>query len=187
MPTPIVEHRLPGGLRLVLSQGDLTEADLEAIVNAANPRLQHGGGVAAAIVRRGGAVIQRQSDDWVLHHGPASNERPAVTEGGRLLAKHVIHVVGPVWGEGQEDRKLRLAATSALQAAWDLGVASVGLPAISTGIFGFPVDRAAPILLSAIADFAASHPDGSLRHVELVLFDTQTVETFRTALELSPK
>lgn len=186
MPTALAERRLAGDLLLILARGDLTEAPLDAIVNAANPQLQHGGGLAAAIVRRGGVVIQQESDEWVRRHGPAGYDRPAVTGAGRLPARYVIHVVGPMWGEGDEDRKLRLAVQSALQAAADLNLATLGLPAISTGIFGFPVDRAAPIILRAVADFAGDHPSASLRRIEIVLFDAPTLDVFRRALSQGP-
>ena len=94
----IRDHQL-GDRTLRLVQGDITERDTDAIVNAANSFLQHGGGVAGAISRRGGLVIQRESDAWVSEHGPVSHAEPAVTWGGSLPCRYVIHAVGPVWGE----------------------------------------------------------------------------------------
>ena len=86
------------GLTIQLVRGDITQSTLEAIVNAANPRLQHGGGVAAAISRAGGPVIQAESDEWVKQYGPITHDSPAITSGGDMRCRHVIHAVGPVWG-----------------------------------------------------------------------------------------
>src|SRR5687768_13562063 len=97
MPARIHEHTLPTGQTLVLEHGDLTESDADAIVNAANSQLLHGGGVAGAIVRRGGPSIQAESDAWVDQHGPATHTRPGLTGAGTLPARAIIHAVGPVW------------------------------------------------------------------------------------------
>jgi len=176
--TTIVEHAFPGGAILALVQGDLTTSDLDAIVNAANAQLQHGGGLAAAIARRGGPAIQQESDAWVRQNGLARHDRPAVTGAGRLPCRYVIHAVGPVWGEGDEDRKLTLAVRSALETAASLSLTSLGLPAISTGIFGFPKPRAAAITFDAVAEFFTAHPTGSLKRVELVILDQPTLQVF---------
>ena len=181
MSPVLAEQRLTSGATLALVQGDLTAARLDAIVNAANASLQHGGGLAAAISRRGGPSIQRESDAWVRRQGLARHDRPAVTGAGQLPCRYIIHAVGPVWGEGDEDRKLGLAVRTALECADSLRVTSLGLPAISTGIFGFPKPRAAPILLGAVVDFFASHPATSLQRVEVVLLDTPTLDVFQKA------
>ena len=99
-------HKFPTGIVLMIKQGDITLAETEAIVNAANKRLRHGGGVAGAIARRGGPAIQAESAMWVAEHGPISADKPAFTSGGEMACKYVIHAVGPVWGEGDEDEKL---------------------------------------------------------------------------------
>src|SRR5204863_292102 len=98
-------------------------------------------------------------DAWVKQHGPAGHEKPALTSGARLPARWVIHAVGPVWGSGDDDRKLQAAYTSALQLAHDKQFASIAFPSISTGIFGFPVERGAAIGVQAAVDFCAAHPD----------------------------
>jgi len=183
MPHPIVQHQLPSGQTLVLYRGDLTEESVDAIVNAANAHLAHGGGVAGAIVRRGGPEIQQESDAWVKQHGPAGHEKPALTSGGRLPARWVIHAVGPVWGSGDEDRKLRAAYTSALQLAHDKQFTSIAFPSISTGIFGFPVERGAAIGVQAAVDFCTIHPDSPLREIRFTLIDANTVEVFRAEFE----
>ena len=97
---------------LQIVRGDITEETTDAIVNAANEHLQHGAGVAGAILRRGGASIQQESDAWVSRHGRVSHSQPAWTSGGKLAAKYVIHAVGPVWGDGDEDNKLSAAIKS---------------------------------------------------------------------------
>jgi O-acetyl-ADP-ribose deacetylase len=168
----------PGGVVLQLVHGDLTEQRLDAIVNAANAHLQHGGGVAGAISRRGGPAVQAESDRWVRQHGPLTHDRPAVTTGGSLPCKYVIHVVGPVYGEGSEDDKLAAAVTGALRQADHLGLASLALPAISTGIFGFPKERAARVILSAVSRYFEAASATGLRLVRLVLIDRSALDAF---------
>jgi O-acetyl-ADP-ribose deacetylase (regulator of RNase III) len=134
--------------------GDITEMDVDAIVNAANSGLKHGGGVAGAIVRKGGITIQQESDVWVKAWGGEVNVGSAViTSGGNLPAKYVIHAVGPRMGEGDEDEKLRKATISSLQTAEHRNLKSIAFPAISTGIFGYPMDRCAQIMLSTVMEY----------------------------------
>lgn len=174
------QRTFPSGQTLQIAQGDLTNETVDAIVNAANGYLQHGGGVAAAIVRRGGHVIQQESDAWVRQHGPVSNAEPAYTGAGSLPCKYVIHAVGPVWGEGDEDHKLALAVIGSLRVAERLGLASIAFPAISTGIFGFPKERAARIIFAAIETYFAENSASPLKKVRIILFDQPTIEAFLT-------
>ncbi len=169
---------LPNGTRLTVVQGDITAQTVDAIVNAANAHLKHGGGVAAAIARKGGPAIQRESDAWVRQHGPVPHHQPAYTSAGNLPARYVIHAVGPVWGSGDEDAKLRAAVQGSLARADELGLASIALPAISTGIFGFPKARAARVMYAAIRDYFTTHPDSGLQEVRLVLYDRPTLDAF---------
>jgi O-acetyl-ADP-ribose deacetylase (regulator of RNase III) len=178
MTRVVAEHRLPTGQVLQLIHGDLTEEHVDAIVNAANAHLQHGGGVAGAIVRRGGAVIQQESDAWVRSHGQVAHDSPALTGAGRLPCRQVIHAVGPVWGEGDEDAKLRAAVSGALRLANAQGFSSLALPAISTGVFGFPKDRGARILIGAILDFLSDHPSSPLKQLRITLIDEPSVQVF---------
>jgi O-acetyl-ADP-ribose deacetylase len=171
------ERSLSTGQTLQIVQGDITAETTDAIVNAANADLQHGTGVAGAITRRGGPAIQQESDEWVQKHGGVSHARPAWTSGGRLPAKYVIHAVGPVWGDGDEDAKLAAAIRGALRVADELHCESVALPALSTGIFGFPKERAARVTLPAIAEYF-SEARSSIKLVRLVLFDQPSVEAF---------
>ncbi len=177
------EHALPSGGCLQIAQGDLTQEPLDAIVNAANAHLAHGGGVAGAILRRGGPSIQADSDAWVRQHGPVAHDRPAYTGAGRLPCRYVIHAVGPVWGSGDEDAKLAAAVQGSLRLADELGLASIALPAISTGIFGFPKGRAAGVMLAAMRGYFEAHPASGIRIVRLVLFDTPTLQAFLQAWE----
>ncbi len=178
MNTVLTEHSLPTGQTIQIVQGDITAETVDAIVNAANEHLQHGGGVAWAIAKKGGPAIQKESDAWVRHHGTVPHARPAWTSGGRLPAKYVIHAVGPVWGNGDEDHKLETAVTGSLRLAEELKCSSIALPAISTGIYGFPKDRAARIIFAEIEKYLAGNPSSGLKQVRLVLFDQPTLEAF---------
>ena len=178
MNTILVERVLPTGQTIQIAQGDITIEEANAIVNAANEHLQHGGGVAWAISKKGGSTIQKESDAWIRHHGSVSHEHPAWTSGGLLPAKYVIHAVGPVWGDGDEDNKLESAVTGSLRVADELKCSSIALPAISTGIYGFPKERAAEIIFSAIEKYFIENPSSGLRQVRLVLFDQPTIDVF---------
>jgi len=174
----LIEHFLSTGQTLQIVQGDITTETVDAIVNAANEHLQHGGGVAWAISKKGGPAIQKESDAWIQQHGPVPHAHPAWTSGGLLPAKYVIHAVGPVWGDGDEDKKLSDAMTGSLHVADELKCSSIALPAISTGIFGFPKDRAAEIIFSAIEKYLSFNLVSGIKIVKLVLYDTPTVDTF---------
>ncbi|MBI3162178.1 MAG: macro domain-containing protein [Chloroflexi bacterium] len=178
MNTILVQRILPAGQTLQIVQGDITIDEVDAIVNAANEHLAHGGGVAWAIVRRGGDVIQDESDKWIQKHGLVSHAHPAWTSGGALPAKYVIHAVGPVWGDGDEDNKLADAVNGSLKAADELKCKSISMPAISTGIFGFPKDRAAGIIFSTIDRYFSSSQNSALKTIRIVLFDDATIQPF---------
>jgi O-acetyl-ADP-ribose deacetylase (regulator of RNase III) len=177
MNTIIAEKKLPSDQIIQIVQGDITTEDVDAIVNAANEHLQHGGGVAWAISKKGGPAIQKESDEWIRQHGPVAHSLPAWTSGGLLPAKYVVHAVGPVWGEGDEDNKLADAVTGSLRVADELKLTSIAMPAISTGIYGFPKERAAKIIFSTIEKYFDSNTS-SLKVVKLVLFDQPTVDVF---------
>jgi O-acetyl-ADP-ribose deacetylase len=186
MNTVLTECALTTGQTIQIVQGDITTEQVDAIVNAANEQLQHGGGVAWAISKKGGSAIQKESNDWIRQHGPVSHKRPAWTSGGLLPAKYVIHAVGPVWNNSQSedavrevDNKLAFAVTGSLVVADELHCTSIALPAISTGIFGFPKDRAAAIILFAIEKyFAEGNSTSGIKIVKLVLYDQPTVNVF---------
>jgi O-acetyl-ADP-ribose deacetylase (regulator of RNase III) len=174
----VVEKKI-GKTMLRLVSADLTERDVDAIVNAANSRLQHGGGVAGAIVRKGGRVIQEESDR--IGHVPVGGA--AITTGGELKARYVIHAVGPRMGEGDEDRKLKNAINSVLDLASEERFKSISVPAISAGIFGFPKDRCAKILVGETVAFLKNKPESSLEMVELCISDLEAFGFFKGEFE----
>lgn len=174
MNQEISKKELLPGKFIKIIQGDITAESVDVIVNAANPHLRHGGGVAGAIVRKGGNIIQEESDK--IGHVPVG--MAAMTSAGQLRADHVIHAVGPRWGEGDEDEKLKNAVTSSLLLADENRLKSISLPAISAGIFGFPLERCAQIILQTIRDFFEQRPDNSLKEVRICLFDEPTVRVF---------
>ncbi len=137
------------GRRLKIVEGNIALLDVDAVVNAANNQLILGGGVAGAIRRYGGPSIQEECHRLV----PVKTGGAVITGGGDLKARFVIHAVGPVYGEGNEDAKLASATRSSLEIARDKRLESVALPAISTGIFGFPIQRASEIMLRTAMDF----------------------------------
>ena len=178
MNTVLQERSLSTGQTLQIVQGDISTEEVDAIVNAANEHLQHGGGVAWAISKRGGSTIQRESDEWIRTKGTVSHAHPAWTSGGLLPARYVIHAVGPVWGEGDEDAKLLAAVTGSLRVADELELHSIAFPAISTGIFGFPKEHAAKIILGAIETYFEENTPSGIEVVRLVLFDQSTADAF---------
>lgn len=164
-------------IELVL--GDITFLDVDAIVNPANSQLLLGGGVAGAIRSRGGPSIQQECN----RIGFTKTGTAAITGGGSLKARHVIHAVGPIMGEGNEDEKLRDATLSALKLATEKGLKSLAFPAISTGIFGYPKDRCAAVMTKTVLNFLES--PASVERVIFCLFDQETLELFKRALDVS--
>jgi O-acetyl-ADP-ribose deacetylase (regulator of RNase III) len=158
---------------------DITLAAVDAVVNAANESLQLGGGVAGAIRRRGGPSIQEECDR--IGHCPPG--QAVVTGAGDLPAKNVIHAVGPVWGGGRsgEEKTLASAISAALARAEEIGARSVAIPAISAGIFGFPLERAAEISVAAARSFARTAT--VVERIVFCLIDDEAAEVFRRALE----
>jgi O-acetyl-ADP-ribose deacetylase (regulator of RNase III) len=158
---------------------DITLARVDAIVNAANEGLQLGAGVAGAIRRRGGQSIQQECD----RIGRCAVGQAVVTGAGNLPARWVIHAVGPVWRGGDEGEEVDLASAvlAALRRAEEVGARSVALPAISTGVFGFPVERAAEIAIAVARSFARTAP--TLERIVFCLYDEPTYEVFRKEME----
>ena len=159
-----------------LLQGDITDLNTDAIVNAANATLVLGGGVAGAIRRRGGSKIREECNKI----GGTIVGGAVITTGGELSAKYVIHAVGPRFGEEYEDEKLKEATLNSLVLADEHHLKSVAFPAISTGIFGFPKDRCATIMLST----TIAYLEGStkLERVVFCLYDKKTYEIFKSNL-----
>jgi putative ATPase len=163
-------------------EGDLTAMEVDAVVNAANEHLVHGGGLAAAIVRTGGEVIQDESDRWVAEHGPLTPGAAAVTGAGDLPCRSVIHVAGPRYRKHQDNEGLlRAAVEAALTTAAERGFRSVALPAISAGIFGYPLGQATRVIAGAAAAWITAH-HGALDEVDLVGFDRKVTAAFADGL-----
>jgi len=170
----ILEVNLDNNKILRLVEGDITERNVDVIVNAANSYLKHGGGVAAAIARKGGAVIQDESDMIITAGGLVPVGSAVITTAGRLPCKAVIHTVGPRMGEGNEDYKLRKAVKSSLLLASEKGFTSISMPAISSGIFGFPKDRCARILVEESKTFLEGNNNNNTQNSNISNNNTQS-------------
>ena len=161
---------------LQLLEGDITELQVDVIVNAANEKLQLGGGVAGAINKKGGPTIQAECD----RIGGTPVGTAVMTAAGNLKAKHVIHAVGPRKGEGEEDKKLASSVRSSLALAERQGMRSIALPAISSGSFGFPMDRCARIMLTEIQRYIQGGT--KLEQVVVCLYGDEAFDTFKREL-----
>lgn len=159
-----------------LERGDITEMSVDAIVNAANKKLQHGGGVARAIVRKGGYIIQEESNKI----GEIEVGETIITTAGKLRTRHVIHAVGPRMGEGDEDDKLKNATLNSLKLADEYDLRSIAFPAISTGAFGYPKDKCAKIMIKTAIDYSKS--DTGLKTIIFALIDERTYSIFQKEL-----
>ena len=179
-----------GNSSLELVEGDITEMQTDAIVNAANARLTLGGGVAGAIRRKGGPEIQKECNKI----GGTFVGGAVITTGGNLKAKYVIHAVGPRMGEGDEDEKLKNATLNSLKIADENNLKSISFPAISTGIFGFPIQRCAELMLKTTIDYLTRCPDlrrktqgpegqTGLQKVVFALFGRADYEIFENQLK----
>lgn len=169
---------MPSDDRLEIFQGDITTLDVDAIVNAANSHLEPGGGVCGAIHRAAGPELARACR--ALGGCPTGEAR--ITPGFDLAAGHVIHAVGPVWrgGDEGEERALAGAYCSSLALARERGLASIAFPAISTGIYGFPLDRATEIAVATCHDHLKG--ETSLGRIVFAVFGTEAEEAYRRAL-----
>ncbi len=175
------------GTRLVLLRGDITAQDVDAIVNAANPQLTPGGGVSGAIHRAGGPELTRAAAAVRRERGPLPTGEAAITPGGNLPARWVIHTVGPVWRGGRhgEAELLARAYRSCLALAVEKGLRTIAFPSISTGVYGYPVEEAAPVTLGEVRAFLRAHP-GALDEVRFVLFSDGDLAVYRRAWEKPP-
>lgn len=173
----------PDGARFEAEITDLLAEKTDAIVNAANGRLAHGGGVAAAIARAAGPELEREGNALVRTRGPIPTGGAVATTAGRLPLKAVIHAVGPRQGEGDEERRLAQALQSAFAIAHQRGYRSLCFPAVSSGIFGVPADVCARAYVAAVRALWAAHPDTPLKRLRLCLFPGPIVEAVRRAME----
>lgn len=165
---------------LSIKKNDITEERAEAIVNAANAFLKHGGGIAGAIVSKGGQIIQQQSNEIIKKLGGGLGEGQVVsTSAGNLPADYVFHAVGPVYNNNpRAENSLRLAVTNSLNKANALNCKSIAMPAISTGIFGYPKDLASNVIMRAIIEWCEQHSNQEPLDIRIVNFDDETVNVF---------
>lgn len=172
-----------GSGRIQLVRGDITKETTDAIVNAANTSLLGGGGVDGAIHRAGGPGILEECKAIRARQGGCPAGEAVVTTGGRLPARHVIHTVGPVWRGGDQGEPEILASCyrNSLRLAVEKGLRSVAFPSISTGAYGYPVEKAASVALTAVAAFL-SKEEGAPALVRFVLFDEGTLRAYRESL-----
>jgi O-acetyl-ADP-ribose deacetylase (regulator of RNase III) len=170
----IDEIRISNDKIIRLIKGDITDQNVDVIVNPANSYLKHGGGVAGAIVRKGGKIIQTESD----RIGFVSVGSSVITTSGELPCQAIIHTVGPKMGEGNEDFKLSKSIHSSLSLASDNSYKSISIPAISSGIFGFPKDRCANILLDESIKFLQNN-NTSIKIIEFCIIDDETLFHFK--------
>jgi len=174
-----------GSTRITLVQGDITEQEVDALVNAANSSLMGGGGVDGAIHRAGGSEILeacRRVRETTHPDGLPAGKAVATT-GGKLPAKRVIHTVGPRWKGGERGERQTLAAAycHSLEAARAEGLRSVAFPAISTGAYGYPKEEAAEVAVETVRGWLEDHPE-ALDEVRFVLFDASDLEIYRERL-----
>jgi O-acetyl-ADP-ribose deacetylase (regulator of RNase III) len=162
---------------LELREGDITEMQTDAIVNAANDRLVLGGGVAGAIRKKGGPQIQAECNKI----GGTFVGGAVITTAGNLKAKHVIHAVGPRMGEGNENEKLKNATLNSLKLADENNLKSISFPAISAGIFGFPIERCAEIMLKTTIEYLNGKTN--LENVTFCLYGKESYQVFEKQLK----
>jgi len=169
---------LENGKIIQIVQGDITHEEVDVIVNAANAYLRHGGGVAGAIVRAGGKIIQEESDKIVRDRGPLAVSEVAVTGAGELHAKYVIHVHGPQYGQEEVEDNLYLSFLNVLKKAGELGVKTVSIPAVSSGIFGVPKEISARAFFRAVKDYFEKYPETTVALIRACNIDKPTTEVF---------
>jgi O-acetyl-ADP-ribose deacetylase (regulator of RNase III) len=166
----IAREEYAGGHAFEVVTGDLLSEPVDAIVNAANGHLAHGGGVAAAIARAAGPALVEEGERIVSQSGPIEVGDAVVTTAGRLPFKGVIHAVGPHLGMGREEELLGQALGAAFRRAHERGWSSVSFPAVSSGIFAVPLEVCARAYVRAVRAFFDAHPGSSVRTIRLCLF-----------------
>jgi O-acetyl-ADP-ribose deacetylase (regulator of RNase III) len=178
----IAREEYPGGRAFEVVVSNLLAETTDAIVNAANGQLAHGGGVAAAIARAAGDALVEEGDRIVSARGPLAVGEAVVTTAGRLPFKGVIHAVGPQQGIGREEERLVRALDAAFLRAHERGWESVSFPAVSSGIFAVPLEVCASAYVRAVRDFMGGHPGSRLKTVRLCLVDGPLVGLVRQEL-----
>ena len=177
------KQNLTSDIRIELIQGDITKAQVDAIVNAANRQLIGGGGVDGAIRRAGGDAIETACAQIRERQGGVETGAAVITTGGNLPAKYVIHTAGPVWegGTAGEPDLLASCYRESLQLAVENGVQTIAFPSISTGIYGYPTEKAAAVALRTVKKFVVSG-GSALTCIQFILFDDATYQCYAEAL-----
>ncbi|KAK3598400.1 hypothetical protein CHS0354_019803 [Potamilus streckersoni] len=186
-PVIQAECRSYGGEKIFTALGDITEIDADVLVNAADPKLEHRGGVAKAIVDKGGRVIRDECTQYIRGKGHLAEGEIHVTSGGNLRAKKIIHVVSPVWkgGHSNEDETLREIVFQCMETTAEQRFKSIAIPALGAGTFGCPVKQSTMIIAEAVRDFFREDQDSSIKEVYLSDIRDLTVKCFTEALENS--
>jgi O-acetyl-ADP-ribose deacetylase (regulator of RNase III) len=179
----IARESFPGGRELCVVVGDLLAEPVDAIVNAANGHLAHGGGVAAAIARAAGPALEQDGGRIVRERGEVRVGDAVVTTAGRLPFAGVIHAVGPYQGQGREEERLVEALEAAFRRADERGWKAVAFPAVSSGIFAVPLEVCARAYVQAVRRFFTAHPDTSVRTLRLCLLGGPLVDLMKTELD----
>ena len=182
----LAELAFSPGLAFQVVRGDLLKEPVDAIVNAANAHLAHGGGVAGIISRAAGPALQAECDQIVRERGPLPTGSAVASGAGKLAFKGVIHAVGARQGEGNEERKLVRAIGAAFRCAHDAGWTTLSFPAVSSGIFAVPLPVCARAYDAAVRGWYEAQPAGPLRLIRLCLRDEPVIEAVLAELGLRP-
>ena len=173
-----------GSVKLSVLKGDITDQHVDVIVNAANTRLDHGAGVAGAIIKKGGSGIQKESENYIKRYGLLNDGEVAMTGPGKLHCKRIIHAVGPMWRSAEQEKcrkVLKMACHDSLAAANGKGFKSIAFPAISSGIYGMPKNICAKVMFDAVEEYARQRNPSkeTLTDIRFVIIDDPTVKVFK--------
>lgn len=168
-----------GGKTIEIIKGDITEVNSDAIVNAANNKLWMGGGVAGAIKRKGGQIIEAEA----IKQGPIPIGEAVITTAGKLKAKYIIHAAGMGTDLKTDETKIKNATLNSIKRAHEANLRSIAFPAIGTGVGGFPTETAAKVMIGTAIDFVKNEKDTSIERIIFTLFDDYTFKVFIEALE----
>lgn len=172
-----------GSTRIIIKQGDITQEDSDGIVNAANSSLMGGGGVDGAIHRAGGPTILEECKQIAINEGGCAAGDAVITGGGNLVAKYVVHTVGPIWNGGDkgEPEILANAYRNSLSVAAMRGIRTIAFPSISTGVYGYPIEKASRVALEAVRKFCEEFKQ--IEEIRFVLFSDADLKVYENAIK----